>query len=381
MTEAHVLDRAVGKRPPAGQKTAEIVALQPETNASAFGEGSIAFRGVGKVYVSPKGDVGALKGVDVEIPAGVVFGVIGRSGAGKSSLLRLVNGLETPTSGQVLTDGRDVASLDREGLLALRRRVGMIFQHFNLLSAKTVAQNVALPLVVARWPKARIETRVAEALALVGLEDKRDVYPSRLSGGQKQRVGIARALAADPKILLCDEATSALDPETTQSILDLLRSINRRLGLTIMLITHEMSVIRDVCDHVLVLEQGEVVETGPVWKVFGDPQHAATQGLLRPLSQGLPEDLAGRLRPQPEAGRPSEAIVSLKFTGRDDPEIGSIAAALGGGARLLTAALDRIGGHTQGRLLVALRVAPGARPDLARLPGTAEVLGYVAAND
>ncbi len=351
----------------------------PPAVPAAVREGSISFRGVSKTYVSPKGEVGALKGVDVEVPVGGVFGVIGRSGAGKSSLLRLVNRLERPTLGHVLVDGADVGKLGDAELVALRRRVGMIFQHFNLLSAKTVAENVALPLVVARRPRAEIEARVAETLALVGLTDKRDVYPRRLSGGQKQRVGIARALAGRPKILLCDEATSALDPETTQSILSLLRDINRRLGITIMLITHEMSVIREICDEVLVLETGEVAEAGPVWRVFGDPQHPATQALLRPLSQGLPEDIAARLRPEPPAAG-GEAIVEIALKGTAEPDLSAIADGLGARARLLSASADRIGGHTQGRLLAGLRVGPRSVPDLSGLAHETKVLGYVAAD-
>src|SRR5690606_17603340 len=178
----------------------------------------------------------ALEDIDLEIPAGRVYGIIGRSGAGKSSLLRTINRLETPTSGRVLVDGQDIGRFDEDALVELRRRLGMIFQHFNLLSAKTVRENVALPLVVAGVPKKQIAERVDEVLALVGLEGKHNVYPSRLSGGQKQRVGIARALVHKPEILLCDEATSALDPETTLSILKLLKDINRSLGLTIILI-------------------------------------------------------------------------------------------------------------------------------------------------
>jgi D-methionine transport system ATP-binding protein len=373
MSGALLLDRQGEAR--AG-RTADVVEFRPAPSPSPAST-AISFRGVGKVYVLPKGEVGALKGVDVEVPEGRIFGVIGRSGAGKSSLLRLVNRLESPTSGQVVVDGDDVGALDGEALIALRRRVGMIFQHFNLLSAKTVAENVALPLRVAGWPRAETEARVAEVLALVGLEDKRDAYPRRLSGGQKQRVGIARALAPRPKILLCDEATSALDPETTQSILGLLRGINRRFGITIMLITHEMSVIREVCDEVLVLEKGEVAETGPVWRVFGAPRHPATQALLRPLAHGLPDDVAGRVTQDPPR-RGGEALVEISFSGEREVEVSAIAAALGGPARVLSASFDRISGHTQGRLIAAARLAPGARLDL---PANARVIGYVAADD
>ncbi len=266
--------------------------------------GSVAMQGVYKTYSSAEGSVGALSNVALDVPAGSIFGIIGRSGAGKSTLLRMINRLESPSKGTVLVDGHDLARLDKLALVALRRRVGMVFQHFNLLSAKTVRDNVALPLVVAGVRRGEVERRVEDALALVGLQEKRDAYPSRLSGGQKQRVGIARALVSGPRILLCDEATSALDPETTLSILRLLKDLNRRLGLTIVLITHEMSVIREICDRVLVLERGEAVETGPVWQVFGEPAHPATRALLLPLARGLPEDLAARLQPEARPGSP-----------------------------------------------------------------------------
>ncbi|MFS2110231.1 methionine ABC transporter ATP-binding protein [Sphingomonas sp. Sphisp140] len=222
----------------------------------------------------------ALAGVDLEVSRGEVFGIIGRSGAGKSTLVRLLNGLERPSAGSVAIDGTDVASLSGEGLRTLRRRVGMIFQNFGLLSARTVFDNVALPLRIAGADKARIAERVPELLARVGLADHGAKYPAQLSGGQKQRVGIARALATGPDILLCDEATSALDPETTRSILALIADLNRELGLTIVLITHEMEVVRQVCDRVAVLHAGRVVETGSVAQVFLDPRAAETRAML-----------------------------------------------------------------------------------------------------
>jgi D-methionine transport system ATP-binding protein len=348
--------------------------------------GSVVFEGVGKVYHSAAGRVEALQGISVAVPPGSIFGIIGRSGAGKSSLLRTVNRLESVTSGRVLVDGVDVASLGEEDLVALRRRVGMIFQHFNLLSAKTVYDNVALPLRVAGARPARIHQRVTELLELVGLQDKQGVRPARLSGGQKQRVGIARALATAPEILLCDEATSALDPETTHSILQLLRDINRRLGLTIILITHEMSVIREIADQVLVLEQGRTAELGEVWKVFGAPAHAATQALLAPLQHGLPDDLQAWLRPQPPAEGSFHRILRLSYTGQDqlEPDFAHIAAALRSPVRLVHGGVDRIRGHALGRLLLAV---PGtvALPDLQPLvqgrqaiAHSIEVIGHVA---
>ncbi|MHA7685603.1 methionine ABC transporter ATP-binding protein [Cupriavidus sp. PET2-C1] len=348
------------------------------------GVGSVAFAHLGKVYRSPAGDVHALHDIDVEIPAGGIFGIIGRSGAGKSSLLRTINRLERPTTGRVLVDGHDIGALDERGLVSLRRRIGMIFQHFNLLSAKTVWDNVALPLKVAGVPRAEIAQRVEELLALVGLEDKHRAYPGRLSGGQKQRVGIARALVHRPEILLCDEATSALDPETTHAILALLRDVNRRFGLTVVLITHEMRVIREICDNVLVLERGRMAEQGPVWQVFGNPGHDATRALLRPLQTGLPDDLARLLQPKPPAHGAFEQLIELHYTGIGDtaPELARIAAALGGRARLLHAGVDRIQGHTQGRLLLAAAGA-GLSPEMLasqQLSQYTKVLGYVPAN-
>ncbi len=336
--------------------------------------GHIRFEKVSKRYASSAGVVQALTDIDLDIPAGSIFGIIGRSGAGKSSLLRTINGLEAPTDGRVLVDHENVATLDDDGRVALRRRIGMIFQHFNLLSAKTVRQNVALPLKVAGVPRDIIEQRVDEVLELVGLSDRKHSYPGRLSGGQKQRVGIARALVHRPEILLCDEATSALDPETTQSILQLLRDINQRLGITIVLITHEMRVIREICDEVLVLERGAIAETGPVWQVFGHPRHAATQALLAPLVPGVPDDIAARLLDSPPPAGACQRILELHHTGdAGPPALGELTAVLGADVRLLHAYLDRIQGHTQGRLLLSV---PNA--NATSLPQTFRTLGYVA---
>ncbi|ARO15143.1 ABC transporter-like protein [Ketogulonicigenium robustum] len=323
---------------------------------------AVEVRGVGKVFAGPAGPIAALDDVDFAVARGEVFGIIGRSGAGKSTLLRLINRLEAPSTGHVLVDGADIAPLDGAGLRGLRRRIGMVFQHFNLISAKTVAQNVALPLEVAGVQRAARMARVAEVLQVVGLEGRGGAYPAQLSGGQKQRVGIARALVSGPDLLLCDEATSALDPETTMSILALLRDINRRLGLTIVLITHEMAVIRDVCDRVAVLEAGRMVEIGPVWQVFGAPAHDATRALLAPLQPVAAQAVFGAAAP----GR--VRIVRLPLDGRQG------AVALPAGARLVAGHVDPIQGHTVGHLVLAL-------PQDAALPDGAEVIGYVAADD
>lgn len=295
-------------------------------------------------------DVAALQPLDLGIRAGEVFGIIGHSGAGKSTLLRLVNGLETPSGGRVLVDGEDVTALDDAGLRALRRRIGMIFQHFNLLSAKTVAANVAFPLELAGASRARIDARVDELLHKVGLETHRDKYPVQLSGGQKQRVGIARALATEPKILLCDEATSALDPQTTASVLQLLDRINRELGLTIVLITHEMDVIRRVCDRVAVLDAGNLVETGPVADVFLHPRHPTTRRFVAEAEQ-LDEN---------ELHRDFEAvdgrILRLTFVGGDTyrPLLGQVARETGIDYTILAGRIDRIKDTPYGQLTVAV---------------------------
>lgn len=226
----------------------------------------------------------ALSDVSLEIRRGEIFGIIGRSGAGKSTLIRMLNLLERPTSGRIIIDGEDITDLNGGALRNVRQSIGMVFQHFNLLNARTVYENVRFPLrLTGAYSRDEMRARVEEVLSLVGLADQRDKYPRQLSGGQRQRVGIARALANRPKLLLCDEATSALDPETTQSILQLLRQINQELGLTIVLITHGMDVIRAVCHRVAIVDKGRVVELGEVEQIFRSPQHQVTRAMLDPL--------------------------------------------------------------------------------------------------
>ena len=240
----------------------------------------IDIKGLTKVYQSGDKKIKALQGVDLSVDNGEIFGVIGYSGAGKSTLIRCINRLESPDSGSVTVDGRDMLSLSESELLLSRREMGMIFQHFNLLSARTVAGNVAFPMEIAGRPQSEVRPRVAELLDLVGLSDKAQAYPAQLSGGQKQRVGIARALANNPKILLCDEATSALDPQTTESILALIQDVKDQLGLTVVLITHEMKVITEICDRVAVMEDGAIVESGRVFDVFTKPQHPTSRAFV-----------------------------------------------------------------------------------------------------
>ncbi|MBV17206.1 MAG: ABC transporter ATP-binding protein [Thalassospira sp.] len=242
----------------------------------------IRLSNVQKTYPARRGNDAhaALRGIDLDIAAGEIVGVIGRSGAGKSTLIRCINLLERPTSGSVIVDGAEVTTLSKRDLPLFRRQLGMVFQHFNLLSSRTVYGNIALPLELAGASKAEIAAAVDPLLPLVGLDDKRDRYPAELSGGQKQRVGIARALSSNPKVLLCDEVTSALDPETTRQILTLLKDINKRLGLTMVVITHEMAVVKALCDRVAVMDRGVIVEEGNVSSIFANPVHATTQSLL-----------------------------------------------------------------------------------------------------
>ncbi|MFT9598439.1 methionine ABC transporter ATP-binding protein [Mesobacillus sp.] len=255
----------------------------------------ITFEKVEKVYESRGKKVTALNGIDLKVKEGEIFGVIGFSGAGKSSLIRCVNLLERPTSGKVIVDGNNLTSLSVKEVREIKRNIGMVFQHFNLLNSKTVFDNVAMPLVLAKLPKAQIKERVHQLLEFVGLADKTDNYPDQLSGGQKQRIGIARALATQPKILLCDEATSALDPQTTSSILQLLKKINKEYNITILIITHEMAVIREICDRVAVIEEGIIIEEGTVFEVFSAPKTETARNFVSSIMNDTIPDSVRRI--------------------------------------------------------------------------------------
>lgn len=241
----------------------------------------IKLRNLKKEYISKYNKILALDNVSLDVSKGEIFGVIGLSGAGKSTLIRTVNRLEEPTSGDIFIDGTDLLSLKPKLLNDKRKQIGMIFQHFNLLGSRDVFRNISLPLELMKVPRRDIEVTVNRMLELVGLSDKKKAQVSQLSGGQKQRVAIARALATSPEILLCDEATSALDPRTTKEILSLISSLREKLGLTVILITHEMDVIREICDQVAVIETGKIVEQGDVWDVFNSPKQAITQELVK----------------------------------------------------------------------------------------------------
>jgi D-methionine transport system ATP-binding protein len=320
----------------------------------------IELQNISQRFPGPRGWVEALHNVTLDVPPGQVFGIIGRSGAGKSTLVRTINLLTRPSEGRVIVDGRDLTALPADGLRAARREIGMIFQHFNLLSSRTVFENVALPLELAGKKRAEIEAIVAPLLELVGLSAQRDRYPAQISGGQKQRVGIARALASKPKVLLSDEATSALDPETTRSILDLLRRINRELGLTVVLITHQMDVIKQVCDRVAVLDAGRVVEQGSVIDVFLKPHHEVTRALIGDLiAQELPPALKARVRERLEAGRDHLFRLAFSGSGVDTPILSETIRRYALDFNILHGQIAEIQGQAFGSLAVLASGEPG----------------------
>ncbi len=315
----------------------------------------IEIKNVNKVFYQGSKEILALKDINLHIAKGTIFGVIGSSGAGKSTLIRCVNMLEAPSSGSIIVDDVDLTTLSKKQLVETRRNIGMIFQHFNLLSSRTVFDNVALPLELAGKDKSQITTKVTELLKLVGLADKHESYPSNLSGGQKQRVAIARALASDPSVLLCDEATSALDPATTQSILELLKEINRKLNITILLITHEMEVVKSICHEVAIIGGGELVEKGTVGDIFAHPKtELAHQFIRSTLDLSIPEDYQARLQTERVEG--SYPLVRLEFTGAtvDAPLMSQISRKYNIDVSILSSDLDYAGGVKFGMMVAEL---------------------------
>ncbi len=343
----------------------------------------IRLAAIKKSYESAAGEVTALKGVDLEIERGEIYGIIGLSGAGKSTLIRCINMLERPTEGKVIVDGKDLTALSEAELREERKGIGMIFQHFNLLSSATVYDNVAFPLRLSGTDEAQIRTKVEPLLALVGLADKAQQYPAQLSGGQKQRVGIARALASDPKVLLSDEATSALDPQTTKSILHLIADINKKLGLTVVIITHEMQVIKDICDKVAVIEGGVIAEEGSVLDIFTKPKERITREFVSTLlSNDLPINYRKKeLSPEPVEG--GELLLRLTFLGEraDDPVIADVIRRFSIEVSILYGTLDQIKSVPYGRMIVGIK---GEQVEIDRALSyldtrdlTKEVIGYV----
>ena len=341
-----------------------------------------------KTYDSPSGPVKALKGIDLTIERGEIFGIIGLSGAGKSTLIRCINMLERPTAGKVIVDGQDMTVMSEKELRKARKNIGMIFQHFNLLSSATVYDNIAFPLRLSHTPEAEIKKKVLPLLELVGLADKAHQYPSQLSGGQKQRVGIARALASEPKVLLCDEATSALDPQTPRSILELIQDINRKLSLTVVVITHEMQVIKDICDKVAVIENGVIAEQGTVLEVFTNPQKPITKDFISVLlSNELPAAFrGGEVSKEPLPG--AYLLLRLTFIGEsaDDPVLaGMIRKFPEIEVTMLFGNLDQIKSTPFGRMIIGI-TGPEAKIQeaiqyLRQQDLKEEVIGYVRRHD
>ncbi|ADQ40657.1 ABC transporter related protein [Caldicellulosiruptor acetigenus I77R1B] len=317
----------------------------------------IRIKSLTKIYHSNGIDIKALDNVNLNIEKGDIFGIIGPSGAGKSTLIRCINMLEKPTYGSIEIDGVEMTKLSPAELKEMRKKVGIIFQHFNLLSSRTVKGNVAFPLEIAGLDKKTIDNRVKELLALVGLSNKANSYPSQLSGGQKQRVGIARALANNPKVLLCDEATSALDPETTLSILNLLKDINREFGITIVVVTHEMNVVKQICNKVAVMEKGRIVEQGLLVEIFANPKSKIAQNFLRSLTfSELPEELKDKIR-NLHRGHLEWKIVKINFFGEvtAEPILTSVIKKFDVDINVLYGNIDHIQGIPYGTLIVELR--------------------------
>ena len=346
----------------------------------------IAFANVSKVYPArnESAQVVALDDIDLQVPEGAIVGIIGKSGAGKSTLIRLINGLERPSRGHVLVNGTDVTALDERRLREARRSIGMIFQHFNLLSSRTAFENIALPLEIAGVAKAEIAGIVEPLLAMVGLSDKRDRYPAELSGGQKQRIGIARALATKPKVLLSDEATSALDPETTDQILALLKTINAELKLTIAFITHEMSVVKKLADRVAVLESGRIVEQGTTYEIFANPRHETTRKFVGSVTGGTaPEWLLAKLTPERRTASDSAVLrVAFVGAGAGQPVLSRLSRSLGVDVNILHGQVETIAGHPFGSLFISVSSDPDTLrkiiEEIRASQNTVEHLGYVS---
>lgn len=338
-----------------------------------------------KTYTSRQGTVTALKDVSLSISAGEIFGVIGPSGAGKSSLIRCVNLLESPTHGEIKIDGQSLNSLSLPQLRQIRHQIAMIFQHFNLLSRKTAFENIALPLILQKYDKKTIEEKVTSLLELVELQDKRHAYPAQLSGGQKQRVAIARALASSPKVLLCDEATSALDAKTTDAVLALLQKINRQFNLTILLITHQIEVVKTICDRVAVMDQGRIIEQADTVKLFSNPQTSLAKALIHSyLRQDLPQAIMAHIKLEPQNGYLPLLQITFFGDAASKPIIANLTQQLGVSINILQANLGYIREQAMGRMVIAVmddsHKLPPILDYLLQHGLKVEILGYVPAN-
>lgn len=315
----------------------------------------IQINNLSKIYSGGEQEVMALKDVNLTVNKGEIFGIIGLSGAGKSTLIRCINMLEEPTTGNILINGQDVTLMNKQELRQLRQKIGMIFQHFNLLSSRTVFDNVMFPLEIAGAADKKARQKVGELLELVGLSDKARVYPEQLSGGQKQRVGIARALANDPFLLLSDEATSALDPQTTRSILKLLKDINRQLGLTILLITHDMNVIKDACDRVAVIDNSRIVEVGDVLSIFSNPGTPTSRSFINTIiNKEIPEEILHRS--VVDNGSTASRLIRVSFIGTSagEPLMSTMLQKYNVKANILYGNIDRVKDTPFGNLTVEL---------------------------
>lgn len=349
-------------------------------------EAILDLRGIHKHFLSKRGEkTGVLQGISLRVDRGSITGIIGKSGAGKSTLLRCMNLLERPDQGQVFFEGTDLTTCSAETLRQKRHSLGMVFQHFNLPARRTVLENVLLPTEIAKGNLKEARMAAIKILEDLGLGKKLDHYPAQLSGGQKQRLAIARVLAGNAKVLLCDEITSALDPETTEDILHLLRDLRECYALTIILITHEISVIRSICDHVAVIDAGNIVERGTAESIFANPTHATTQSLLKPfLKRSIPEFIRGRLLSEPAEGKPHKAVFKLTFSGysASEPLVSQFIREAHTDVNILSGFMDQIGSTTFGTLVIDLpnksAVIDKTRTFLTRHEASIEPLGYIS---
>lgn len=344
----------------------------------------IELKHITKLY----GNFKALDDINLTINDGEIYGIVGQSGAGKSTLIRCINMLESPTSGNVVINGKDLTKLSKSQLREERKKIGMIFQHFNLLSNRTVAENISFPLELSNVPKSERTKRINEILELVGLTDYKNKYPSQLSGGQKQRVGIARAIVSNPSVLLSDEATSALDPETVKSILQLLKDINKKMGITIIMITHQMEVVKEIAERIAVIEKGQIIEEGQVVDLFTNPKTETLKKFVGSvMSSDVPEQLSHMNMTKEKQNDSDQTIMRLKFRGdvANEPIIANLIKEYNLDVSILYGSIDYIQNVSFGQLIIMLDGSENdmnsALGHLKSLPITSEVIGYVSSNN